>query len=68
MAILCCEEAGFDKPVKDYMIKNVITVTPEETVKSALEKIITNKIRHLPVVRTERVIGVVSSKDLLKIV
>ncbi len=68
MAILCCEEAGFDKPVKDYMITNVITVTPEETVKSALEKLISNKIRHLPVVKTERVIGVVSSKDLLKVV
>ena len=68
MAILCCEEAGFDKPVKNYMITNVITVSPEDTVKTALEKILNNKIRHLPVVKENRVIGVISTKDLIKVI
>ncbi|BAU23365.1 sugar transporter [Caldimicrobium thiodismutans] len=68
MAILCCEEGNRNKPVIEFMIKNVVTVTPESSLKEALEKFIDNKIRHLPVVRDQRVVGVISVKDALKLV
>jgi MFS family permease/predicted transcriptional regulator len=68
MAILCCDEGNKDKPVKEFMIKDVVTLTPESTLKEALEKFIDHKVRHLPVVRDQRVVGVVSIKDALKLV
>jgi CBS domain-containing protein/nitrate/nitrite transporter NarK len=68
MAVLCCEPQNAEKPVSEFMIKDVITVTPESTLKETLEKFIDHKIRHLPVVRDSRVVGVVSIKDVLKLV
>ncbi len=68
MGDLCCDEANLEKPVKEFMIKDVISVTPESSLKEALEKFINNNIRHLPVVKDLRVIGVISVKDALKVV
>ena len=68
LAVLCCEPQNAEKPVSEFMIKDVITVTPESTLKETLEKFIDHKIRHLPVVRDSRVVGVVSVKDALKLV
>lgn len=68
MGILCCEEDNKNKPIKDFMTKDVISVSPENTLKDVLEKVIDHKIRHLPVVREQRVVGVVSVKDVLKLI
>lgn len=68
MGVLCCEEDNRNKPVKEFMTKEVITLTPESTLKEALEKFIDHKIRHLPVVKDMRVVGVVSVKDVVKLV
>lgn len=68
LAVLCCEPQNAEKQVSEFMIKNVITVTPESTLKETLEKFIDHRIRHLPVVRDSRVVGVVSVKDVLKLV
>ncbi|MFZ8832075.1 MAG: MFS transporter [Thermodesulfobacteriaceae bacterium] len=68
MAVLCCEPQNAEKPVSEFMTKNVITITSESTLKEALEKFIDHKIRHLPVVRDSRVVGVISVKDVIKLV
>jgi CBS domain-containing protein/MFS family permease len=68
MSILCCDITNKDKPVKEFMIKDVITISPDSTLKEALEKFIDHKIRHLPVVKDDRVVGVVSVKDVLKLI
>ncbi|MFN3505345.1 MAG: MFS transporter [Caldimicrobium sp.] len=68
LGVLCCDEGNKDKPVKEFMTKEVITLTPENTLKDALEKFIDNKIRHLPVVRDQRVVGIVSVVDVQKLV
>lgn len=68
IGVLCCDEGNKDKPVSQFMIKEVITLSPENTLKEALEKFIDYKIRHLPVVRDQRVVGVISVKDALKLV
>lgn len=68
IGVLCCDEGNKDKPVSQFMIKEVITISPENTLKEALEKFIDYKIRHLPVVRDQRVVGVISVKDALKLV
>lgn len=68
MGVLCCEKDNRNKFVKEFMTKEVITLTPESTLKEALEKFIDHKIRHLPVVKDMRVVGVVSVKDVVKLV
>ncbi|MEZ0343269.1 MAG: MFS transporter [Caldimicrobium sp.] len=68
MGVLCCEEDNKEKPIKEFMTREVITLSPESTLKEALEKFIDHKIRHLPVVKDMRVVGVVSVKDVVKLV
>jgi len=46
------------------MTKNPITVGPETPVEQALERMLAGNFRHLPVVEGERVVGVVSIRDL----
>ena len=68
MSVLCCDIANKDKPIKDFIIKDVITILPDSTLKEVLKKFIDHKIRHLPVVKDQRVVGVVSVKDVLKLI
>jgi len=65
--ILCYNEITLERPIKEYMVKEIITVKPESSVKETLEKIINNNIRHIPVEKNGEVVGIISVKDLLKI-
>jgi CBS domain-containing protein len=53
--------------VKDIMSKNVITISPEESVSDAIDKMAKNNISGLIVVEDEKVVGVISESDVLKI-
>jgi CBS domain-containing protein len=54
------------EPVKRLMSKPVITASPESTVQEALEIMVKNKIRQLPVVQGNSLVGIVSDKDLMR--
>ena len=51
--------------VREIMTRQVITVTPTDTVEECMRIVTENRIRHLPVVDRERVIGVISIGDLV---
>ena len=53
--------------VKDYMEKKLVTVNPDEDIYDALILMRDNNIRHLPVVEDNRMIGLLTIKDILKI-
>jgi len=52
---------------KDVMTKKVLTISPSEDMYEALKKMRGKKIRWLPVVIKDRVIGMLTVKDIIKI-
>jgi CBS domain-containing protein len=55
-----------DCPVEDIMTRRVLCVPPNRKVEECLAIMTDKKIRHLPVVEGDRVVGLVSIGDLVK--
>jgi CBS domain-containing protein len=53
-------------PISRYMTRDVLFAEPGETVESLLSRMTDRRIRHLPVVRGGRLVGLVSIGDLVK--
>jgi len=67
--IYCLRSDGaamLDWPVERIMTAPAITVTPQTEILSALSLMTRRRIRHLPVVEGETLIGLVSIGDLVK--
>ena len=52
--------------VKDIMEQNVVHVRPDQSVELCMALMTEKRVRHLPVVEGDKVIGIVSIGDLLK--
>ena len=52
--------------VRDIMTRTVETASPDETVLDARDRFRTGGFRHLPIVEGERLLGVVSDRDVLR--
>lgn len=52
--------------VNEIMASNVITVKPNDNLDYCMELMYTKKIRHLPVVENEIIIGIISIGDVVK--
>jgi CBS domain-containing protein len=55
-------------PVLDVMSDTVVTVTPETTIAQCMATMTDQRIRHLPVVDQQRLVGLVSIGDLVSYV
>lgn len=53
--------------VRDCMVRNPITITPETPISKALDIVVKKKIRHLPVLQGEKVVGLVTERGLLAV-
>ena len=60
------EACLLDARVRDYMTKDVISVTSGKTVEDCMQIMTTDRIRHLPVVDNGRLIGMISIGDVMK--
>ena len=55
-----------DTRVEDIMTRQVFSVSPSHTVDECLAIVTSKRIRHLPVVQGEKVVGIVSIGDLVR--
>jgi len=57
---------GLDQPIAACMTKDVVFAEPSETVDELMSRMTDRRIRHLPVCRDGRLVGIVSIGDLVK--
>ena len=63
--VILKERSSKDTPVWEIMTEQVVTASPWATVEECMRVMTENRIRHLPVVDSERVVGLVSIGDLV---
>lgn len=57
-----------DTPIKDLMTSNLITVTPDTSVDDCMRVMTGRKIRHLPVLDNNVLVGIISIGDVVRFV
>ncbi len=55
-----------ESPVSHYMVKEVFTVSPTETIDQCMQTMTEKHIRHLPVLEHDRLVGVISIGDVVR--
>jgi CBS domain-containing protein len=66
--VILMGRSSADTPVRDIMTATVITVQPETPVEECMQIMTGRRVRHLPVIESGRVVGMVSIGDLVKAV
>ena len=59
-------QGALERPAADYMTREVVFAEPAETVAILMERMTDRRIRHLPVLRDQRLAGVISIGDVVK--
>ncbi|WP_146849867.1 CBS domain-containing protein [Brevifollis gellanilyticus] len=55
-----------DTPVGDIMSRDLVTVSPDQSVSECMSIITENRVRHLPVVDGTQLVGIISIGDLVR--
>nr|WP_319374840.1 IMP dehydrogenase [uncultured Methanobacterium sp.] len=55
-----------DKKVREFMTEEVVTITESATPEEALDIAYDNKVERLPIVRNNRIVGIVTIRDILE--
>ena len=58
--------AHLQSQIKDIMSSKIIKVSPDNTTDEAMDLMIDNQIRHLAVMENDKLLGVVSMRDIVK--
>lgn len=66
--VILKDRSSRDTPVRDIMTSRVVTITPNCSVEEGLSVMTERRIRHLPVIEDDQVVGMVSIGDLVKAV
>ena len=60
------EKTSWETKVKEIMAAKVLTTTPDMDLDKCMELIAGKRLRHLPVVENDRVVGIISIGDIVK--
>ena len=60
------QSAGDADPVSEVASRDVVTVSPDDTVFAALHRILEEGVEHLPVVEGGRLVGICTRTDVLR--
>ncbi len=52
--------------VKDIMVSDVVVIEPDKELHDAMKKMVEHSIKHLPVVKNDKLIGILTWKDILR--
>jgi acetoin utilization protein AcuB len=55
------------EPVRSWMTENIITITPQTTLPEAQRIMFEHKIRRLPVVKSDKLVGIVTLGDIREV-
>lgn len=64
--IVLKDKSSKETLVKEIMVSEVICVKPSDTLEYCMELMNAKKIRHLPVLEEDKVIGIISISDVVK--
>ena len=64
--VILMGRSSHNTPVKEIMTIPVVCVTPAHTLDECMSLMTTHRIRHLPVMKAQQVVGVLSIGDLVK--
>lgn len=54
-----------DMPVEELMSTEIVTCEPDTSVRDVLQMMATHEFRHIPIVTDDKVVGVVSMRDVV---
>ena len=54
-----------DKPVEEVMTTEIVTCAPETSVRDVLQLMSSHEFRHIPIVKDDKIVGVVSMRDVV---
>jgi len=60
------EKVETDIPISDIMTKKVLFVSPSESVTECMAIMTARRIRHLPVIDNDKLVGIISIGDVVK--
>lgn len=63
---IVAKHVSVDTKLKDVMTKTLITVGPDTSLKDAARVMSTNKIRRLPVLKDNKLVGIVVATDFVR--
>jgi CBS domain-containing protein len=63
---IVAKRASFDTKVTDVMTKTLITVEPDTSLREAARIMSSNKIRRLPVLKQNKLVGIVVASDFVR--
>jgi len=64
--VILLGKSSHDTPVKEIMSERVVCVKPDNTVGECMALMTDKRVRHLPVIENETLLGVLSIGDLVK--
>ncbi len=64
--IILKDKLSKETKVKEIMTAGIVTVTPAMDLDQCMELITDKRLRHLPVVENDRVVGIISIGDIVK--